>query len=752
MPYIGTSPSQGVRRVHTYTATANQTTFTGAGAEGATLSYKDSNFVDVYQNGVKLGDADYTATSGTSIVLGTGATVSDLVVIVAYDVFSAADTVSKADGGQFDGAVTFAANIDATAAGVITSVNGFVCNGGGTFGGPFNTINGNGILRFRDDAIQLQSSTDGQLDIDADTEIEITTTTVDLNGALTISGDTTLEDGADLITASAGTSNFRAGVNAGNSIASNGNYNVVIGDEAGTALTTGDGNVAVGFEALKTEDGHGLNTAVGYQALKTLNAGADSYNTAIGYQAGLSITTGLYNTIVGGIAGDGITSGTHNTAIGMGALNDDTQGNKSTAVGQSALTTQNFTSSTDTHNTAVGYNAGGAVTVGQFNTLIGSEAGDALTSGGYNVAVGVRALSSENGHGNNIAIGYEALRDLDAGADGNNVAIGQIAGRTLTTGIRNTIVGAFSGDELTDADHNATLGFGALGSNTKGNKSIAIGSDALTAQNFTTSTDVFNVAIGHESGASVTTGVENTIVGGLAGDAMTDADRNTAVGYLALTTNTKSDRNTAIGRSALENLNHTSVTGGLNTAIGHGAGASLTTGTKNTIIGSYGGNSNSLDIRTESNHIVLSDGDGTPKFRVTGGSNDNQVFAPGVYTWTTSNAANVIVTSSTGHLARSTSALKYKKDIRDLEEIDVDKFRPVRFKSKSDLDDQTKDNIGIIADEVHDAGITELVTYGDDNEVEGFQYERLTVVLLKAMQEQKKTISALEARIKTLEG
>ena len=52
----------------------------------------------------------------------------------------------------------------------------------------------------------------------------------------------------------AGTSNFRAGVNAGNSIASGGNYNVVVGDEAGTAITTGDANIAIGFEALKTED------------------------------------------------------------------------------------------------------------------------------------------------------------------------------------------------------------------------------------------------------------------------------------------------------------------------------------------------------------------------------------------------------------------------------------------------------------------------------------------------------------------
>ena len=119
MAYIGVSPSNGVRRVHTYTATASQTTFSGAGAEGTSLSYKDSNFVDVYQNGVKLGDADYTATSGTSIVLGTGATASDLVVIVVFDVFSVADTVSKADGGTFDGNVTMGGTLDVTGNGTV---------------------------------------------------------------------------------------------------------------------------------------------------------------------------------------------------------------------------------------------------------------------------------------------------------------------------------------------------------------------------------------------------------------------------------------------------------------------------------------------------------------------------------------------------------------------------------------------------------------------------------------------------------
>ena len=106
MAYIGTSPSNGVRRVHTYTATAGQEIFTGSSTEGVTLTYADTNYIDVFQNGVLLGSADYTSTSGTSVVLAQGASVSDLVVIVVYDVFSVADTVSKTSGGTFDGIIT----------------------------------------------------------------------------------------------------------------------------------------------------------------------------------------------------------------------------------------------------------------------------------------------------------------------------------------------------------------------------------------------------------------------------------------------------------------------------------------------------------------------------------------------------------------------------------------------------------------------------------------------------------------------
>lgn len=71
-----------------YTATAGQTTFTTSDSNLA-LSYSDALYMDVYLNGVLLDPAnDYTATSGTSVVLGSGATAGDVLEIVVYDVFS----------------------------------------------------------------------------------------------------------------------------------------------------------------------------------------------------------------------------------------------------------------------------------------------------------------------------------------------------------------------------------------------------------------------------------------------------------------------------------------------------------------------------------------------------------------------------------------------------------------------------------------------------------------------------------------
>ena len=98
MAYIGKSPTNGVRSRFVYQATASQTTFSGSDANSRTLSYTDSLYMDVYQNGVLLkAGIDYTATSGTSVVLGTGATLNDIIEMVVYDVFSVQETYTKTE-------------------------------------------------------------------------------------------------------------------------------------------------------------------------------------------------------------------------------------------------------------------------------------------------------------------------------------------------------------------------------------------------------------------------------------------------------------------------------------------------------------------------------------------------------------------------------------------------------------------------------------------------------------------------------
>ena len=108
---------------------------------------------------------------------------------------------------------------------------------------------------------------------------------------------------------------------------------------------------------------------------------------------------------------------------------------------------------------------------------------------------------------------------------------------------------------------------------------------------------------------------------------------NTAVGYQAGFSNTTGFGNVAIGDSALLNLHYwykqygdwlhcgscfneweakTTFIGPHVAGVG-AAGYSMTTGSKNTILGGYNGNQGGLDIRTSSNNIVLSDGDGNPR-------------------------------------------------------------------------------------------------------------------------------------------
>ena len=98
MPYIGKSPQNGVRNRFVYQATSGQTSFSGSDVDSKELTYQDSLYLDVFQNGVLLKPGtDYTATTGTTVVLVTGASLNDVVEMVAYDVFSVANSYTQSE-------------------------------------------------------------------------------------------------------------------------------------------------------------------------------------------------------------------------------------------------------------------------------------------------------------------------------------------------------------------------------------------------------------------------------------------------------------------------------------------------------------------------------------------------------------------------------------------------------------------------------------------------------------------------------
>jgi hypothetical protein len=105
--YLGI-PASGVtttayRTVTNFTATAGQTSFS---VPSYTIGY-----IDVYRNGVRLVSTDYTATTGTTVVLNNACTVGDAVVTESFYVSSVLNAIPATAGAVnstylTDGAVT----------------------------------------------------------------------------------------------------------------------------------------------------------------------------------------------------------------------------------------------------------------------------------------------------------------------------------------------------------------------------------------------------------------------------------------------------------------------------------------------------------------------------------------------------------------------------------------------------------------------------------------------------------------------
>jgi len=114
MPYIGRSTDGfGVRNRFLYLASASDTSVSGADANGATLTFTDGAYVDVYLNGVLLKPTtDYNTSTANTIAGLSALNTNDEVTVVVYDVFTVADMVSATSGGTFSGAVTANSTLD----------------------------------------------------------------------------------------------------------------------------------------------------------------------------------------------------------------------------------------------------------------------------------------------------------------------------------------------------------------------------------------------------------------------------------------------------------------------------------------------------------------------------------------------------------------------------------------------------------------------------------------------------------------
>jgi hypothetical protein len=182
------------------------------------------------------------------------------------------------------------------------------------------------------------------------------------------------------------------------------------------------------------------NAAVGRGALYSNTTG--SYNCAIGSYSLYYNTTGINNVALGSPSstnsGDPVlyrnTTGSQNIGIGPAAVFNNTTGNYNIGIGYQSM----YSTTSASNMIAIGYQAAYAATLYGNSVFIGHQAGF-LGNGdyGYNTVVGFKAgysLNNINGGWGNTFIGCNAQTGLGAGF-------------WVTSGVQNTILGGYSGNQ-----------------------------------------------------------------------------------------------------------------------------------------------------------------------------------------------------------------------------------------------------------------------------------------------------------------
>ena len=531
-------------------------------------------------------------------------------------------------------------------------------------------------------------------------------------------------------------------------------------DASISGLTVGKGggsvasNTVVGNGAFATNSSGTSNAAFGVSALAANTSGGD--NSAFNQNALLSNTTG-----------------NDNTGLGVASLKFNTTGSNNTGVGSQAL----LNNTTASNNTAVGYQAGYSNTTGADFVAVGWQAGYSNTTGGQNNAFGKTALRQNTTGTNNNAFGTGALYN---NTGSNNTAVGDSALAANTTAPYNTAVGWQAGYSNSTGRIDA-IGAQTLYSNTTGVANIAIGGsyvDNIRPALYGNTTGSYNVAVGQAALAYSTTASNNTAVGYQAGYSNTTGAYNVyfgqAAGYSATTGTSYS---CFIGAQAGQNT-----TGTQNHFFGQGAGQYVTSGAKNVILGGYGGNAGGLDIRTASNYIVLSDGDGNPRgycsnngtwnfgnSTLNGGginvSYDGNSYAGANFVDNSAGSSthNAVLfyrgATNTGYIQITGTTTSYgsasdqrlKENIVDAPSA-IDSINSIKVRSFDFISDKSSVKYGFIAQELNEVASDAVVvgTDKEDGSMEipwGVDASKLVPAMIKAIQELKAEVDSLKQQL-----
>lgn len=500
-----------------------------------------------------------------------------------------------------------------------------------------------------------------------------------------------------------------------------------IADNAVTAAKIANGEVVKALNNLKDN--------------VTLAAGTNITITPAGNTLTIASTGGAVNAILNqttqqpgsnfNISGNGTAGGT----LGANVVNATTQFNIG---GSRVFATPN------TQNTLGGINAGASLSGAQGNTFFGHSAGQSTTS-----------------TGSNSFFGNEAGR-LNTGS--SNAFFGNIAGELNTSGSANSFFGANAGDSNTSASDNSFFGSAAGQANTTGTQNAFFG----RAAGFSNITANENAYFGYEAGRNTTSSF-NSYFGSRAGQFNTTGNSNSFFGTAAGNANTTGTDNSFFG----VNTGLGNTTGNENTFFGRRAGDTNTTGNSNTVVGAFADvASGNLSFATaigagavvsSSSTVVI--GRASDDVRIPGSLDDASLITPTLFTpfvtgglildrGTTpgANDEDACFWEKDGNrfeLTYCASSIKLKENVLDskLGLASAKRLRPVTYNWKSD----GKPSIGLIAEEVNE--VDPLLANRDrEGSVRSINFQGISAVLIKALQEQQVQIEATDREISKLKA